>query len=378
MPSCLLARSLMLGTLLLLWTIPACGGSGGGSPPTPEPSIFDGRYSFVSIGARSVGASLVFAQTGQLTSDGQSEVTLAASFVNLNGSVVQASPGSATFTVDVQGTLSLFTEGGSELRGQISDDGALLALSAATAGSNPALFLGVRTSGSFGLGSLSGAYYVGIVRVTQAPEMTARFSSMTFNGAGGVPSIGSSTSNTNGTVFIAAGSADTGIYSVFADGSVSYAGAFGTFSGALLEGGEVGLLAGSVSGQPALMVLVKQATALDDTIFDGSYGTARLFFTGATETSFASLAGPSTADGLGRLTSTDLLVDRETALGAGFSRNAAYTVASDGRLSLSHLMGGAAEILNGNGAVQAQGRFGFCVGNNGPTDPPALEVYVRR
>jgi hypothetical protein len=165
---------------------------------------------------------------------------------------------------------------------------------------------------------------------------------------------------------------------VFPDGSVSYSGLLGSFQGGLLDGGEVGVLAGSAGGDPALLVLVKHSSGLSDATFAGTYGTGRLFFTGLTEDNFASLTGPSVANGFGGLTSTDLLVIREGGIGTGFTRNASYTVDPSGRLDLAHVAGGTAEILSGSGAIDSQGRFGFCFGNNNPTDPPALEVYVRR
>ena len=221
--------------LLLAPVLSSCGGGGGGGqpPPDPQPLLLDGTYSFASIGAQSVGSSTVFSQAGQMTSDGQSQLDLVTSFANVNGAVVQALPVSAAFTVDAEGIVTLTSALGGSFRGQISDDGNLLAVSASSAGSPPSILLAVRSVGPFGLGSLSGTYFFGTIRAAQTPELSARFGTVVFDGTGGAPTIGSNLRNTNGSVVVGAGGPDTGTYAVFADGSVSYTGALGSYFGGL-------------------------------------------------------------------------------------------------------------------------------------------------
>lgn len=374
-----LLRVLSIGSLALA---SACGGSGdGGGNPALDNSLFAGSY-FASVFGGSMTVAVQYAATlaGPWTANGDGTGSLGFTLLNRNTSLLGLPPPvAATNLVAADGTFTA-TIGTDTYVGGVRAAGDVLALANVTAGDEPAMLLALRSDGVFSTASLVGTYHLGALSHSGGAQVVSVVGQVSFDGLGSMTATGPAASvNANGVVGSAVFASAT--YSVAADGRMTLSGVGGSFTGAVLAGGDLALLAGSTSsGQaPSQAILIRSGGGLGDATFDGSYWVAGLQCTDPPSAAPAprfvqvtALHGSASANGAGFVSYPLTTLNVETAiLTQGSSHD--YTVSADGTLTSI-----VSALPVGRGAISPDGRFAFLCGDVGGLLAPRLLFFARK
>jgi hypothetical protein len=359
-------RGLVAASLLVL--LGACGGQP--EPPTAPLTAFAGEYG--AFGMQHVFDVVpdVRAQFGVLTSNGTTSVSGRID-ENDNGTIFLGFPGTSGFTLDDDGTLHLRADATEYLRGHLATDGRVAFLGSVLAGEDPVwLALVRRWAGTASDATLSGAYHV--ISFREGSDVVSAVGAASFDGAGAGFVAAGSVENAEGTIGVDPfGTFFT--YDVAADGTTTLeASAISTFVGGIVEGSDLLVLSGSttLSGDPQTLAFLRAATTATDATLDGQYAVVGGGYRLGGNV-FYSLTGTLTADGAGALTIA-ATYNAQTVVSTPIPQNATYTVASDGRLTVTPT---GATL---RGAVSEDGRFALIGGGVTPFSDSLFFLCFRK
>lgn len=347
------------------------GGGGGGLPGTPQPTdaLFSRTYHrntfYGVVGAQNQAAT----EWGETVADGMGNVGGGQIYLNVNGALGGPFvPLGQPYSVQPGYGLSF---GGAQTGG-ISTDGRVAILGETGGGAGAGIVTLLRRQGTFSAASLNGTYHLMMFLYLHLSAQDAAFwGTATFDGQGN--STSSVSRNDNGVVS-GPSSPPAGTYSVAADGTVTWTRAGNTYSGGLLEGGDLAILTGgTVANQvPVLMVLIRAGQGLSNATLSGAYHTVGLLANAPAGTTprWRNYVGASVADGVSQWSlgagtmNSDGVVLPVPPLGVS-----AYAVAGNGALTMV--------TANWLGGVTPTGSFAAVAGGATQGDAPQLWLLVR-
>lgn len=376
-----LSKHLLAATFL---SMAACGGGGGGGGGAGaggggggglNNTLFTGSY-FTAVfgGNTSIGAPYASMLAGPLVAAGNGSGTWNLTLNNTDGVLGALPILPMTNLVSGDGSFTLST-GGLNLTGGIPAAGDVIALAGVAPGSDPTMCLGLKSTGAFNAASLSGQYhlaYLDILGNTGANQSAQ--SRVVFDGVSTWAFAGATTFNNNGVVAAPVPPGPGGPYAVSATGSVTLSGPPGNFTGAVLAGGNLVLLAGDTAfGQRAKQVLlIRVGAGLNAATFFGNYWVAGLKMEDPTFSVITSFTGTINANGAGTLNFVATTENAEGAVGpnAGVTD---FVVFPDGTLATENV-GGPLRV----GAISPDGRFAFLSGEVVAGGPPIQFFFVKK
>ncbi len=253
---------------LLMFSTGGCG-SGDSMPSGPNARLL-GSYCFIAFSGTDGATDEANATWGDVTADGLGMITGGTRNENENGVVTTDAYPATPYSIDAAGVMTLFEGAVAAFRGAISADGNVACLSAIANGESPAIIILGKKEGTYSNASLNGLYHLaGIAYVFGGPSDNSTWGTTMFDGAG--MHMESQNENTDGTVAGPFNSNRT--YSVAADGSVTADFGGVMYSGAILAGGELIILAGdtTAAGPPYILILTKGTSGATNALLSGTY-----------------------------------------------------------------------------------------------------------
>jgi hypothetical protein len=368
-------RSLLLSSLAssLALSLAACGGGGGGGGSSASPAQLAGEYRFVGIAGftDSVGgARRVTTQWGAADSDGVDTMVLRPSR-NASGTVTTALATTLDYGVAGDGTLDM-GDATFRLGGMLGSAGRL-AVVGVTDGFFPSMLVfGKVPEDVVHPADFQGLYH--LIEMDMEPatgRVQAVTATLTSDGAGNL-TIGPGTVNLGGSIFSSVGGS-TGTWFALGDGALSMTLAATTFSGFVLEGGDLVLMSGGrTSGdRPTIVALVKAASAASASTLRGTYGVASFEFDGALG-ELRSFAGRLVASASGLVRTGTTNVEGVVVPADAWSVDS-WVTTSQGGLTITDPAG---DVLRGG--VSEDGRFAVLGGGTSSGSRSTFQVLVRR
>jgi len=356
-------RALVLFTLAAL--SPACGGGGGGGKGGGGTVSYDlsGAFSRVSFsGGGTTNISRVetssFASGGTYTESGTAN----------SAGTISAVSDSGTFAVS-SGALSWNDTSGASFSGGVLAGGGFAISSCVTSGILPTVVVDLKNGGgTFMNATVSGTYFVaGYAYVPGGPYNACFTGTLTADGSGNWSL--SATNNVNGTIVF--GAANSGTYSIAADGSASWTDLSGQIAlGGVLAGGNLIITSVASAGNgPQILVGVRQGGAFNNGSMQGGYHEISFGSTPGVAASHFSLSTSAQFSGTGNLTWT-ATQNLEGTISAIPTVSETYSIASDGTLTINDPGG-----LTFSGGVLAGGSVAVaaCITSGGYME---LRIYV--
>jgi len=353
----------------LLAVVAGCGGGGGGG--SPALSLVSGTYSFVAFSGTDGTPDEASASWGEITADGAGMITGGTSTDNENGvlGTLSAVP-TLPYTVDAARTFSLLSGGVPAWTGRVSANGQLAALGAVLAGESPGMILMGRKSGTSSAATVAGTYHWCVFGYDQTSmKDSAYWGSLAFDGVS--TANGSFSHNESGSITSVGSTPAT--YAVAADGTITLS--FGTdaYTGAVLAGGDLLILAGGTvaTNVPLIMALIRTTSGASSTLLSGSYRFVGLKADNAPPPEWSSATVDATADGISLLTLAPGGIGNEDGVVGVFPSGGgpSYAVGSDGALDVS--------VGLYEGGVAPSGNFAMFAGQTGGASSPEFYFLVR-
>ena len=362
-PLCILVCATLIASLA------ACGGGSGATPAPPaSAALLSGSYFLWETDLTDATPDSQATFWGVGTADGMGGLTGTIG-ANDGGAVIgPLALASSTYTVagNRESTFVLFGTDG--FAGWSNAAGSLALGANVTTGRLPGLFGMIRLGTGFSVASLQGDYFMQACDlVSPSGAMEAIWGSINFDGMGG----GTFALTINDETAVGPTS-DSLTYTVAANGQLTMTFTSGTVvEGALLQGGDLLLASGDVSGPsgtPLAVACVRKTSGASNATFNGTYQLIGLERDGG---GFAAITGSAVSAGTGTLTAT-FTKNTDGLISSSGPAIVTYAAAADGGL----IVDGTGEPLIGG--CSPGGTYAIFAGPNAAMTNPRFYVLMRR